>query len=122
MADIFMTQDDLKFINFIKSLSPFQARYPINWENWYTQFNIKLSEEVLELLQDKISWGWVSCCQILSEDFIRKFSDKVDFYYISKRKKLSEKFIKEFSHRLHYKYIPLCFFKINHEQSWQTFL
>lgn len=114
-----MTEYDLKFIEHINSLSSFDA---LNLEDFDTPFNGKLSEEVLELMQDKINWNWVSFSQNLSEDFMRKFSNKISFYYISRYQKLSRKFIEDFSNKLYLRYIPLCRLKINHEQNWQTFL
>jgi hypothetical protein len=117
--DKIMTKWDKKFIKYINSLSSFDALNPKTFE---TPFNKKLSEEVLELLQDKINWSWVSYSQILSEDFIRKFRSRVSFYYISRYQKLSEEFIEEFSDRIFLEDIPLCLMCKNHKQSWKTFL
>lgn len=114
-----MTEDDLKFIEYINSLSSFDALNPVSL---VTPFNNLLSEEVLEFMQDKINWSWGSYSQILSEDFIRRFRYWLDWYFISRYQKLSEKFIEDFSDWLYLKDIPLCLIFKNHPMQWQTFL
>ena len=71
---------------------------------------------------DKVDWINISYRQKLSKDFIREFSDKVSWDYFSSSQKLSEKFIRKFSDKLNFYYIPLCYFRINHERNWATFL
>ena len=66
---------------------------------------ITLSEEFMDLYEDKINWNMVSKFQRLSEDFIRKYQDRLNWTYISTYQKLSEKFIIEFRYKVNWRFV-----------------
>jgi hypothetical protein len=96
----------------------------IDW--FYISIHRNLPEEFIEKYSDKISdkinWDYVGREQKLSLKFMKKYANKLNWYYISYHQKLPIVFIKEFSDKIYFNYIPLCIFKVDHAQSWKTFL
>ena len=59
----------------------------VDWVSISHQY--RLSENFIQVFQNKVYWYFISACQKLSEDLIREFQNKVDWDYISANQKLS---------------------------------
>jgi hypothetical protein len=130
MRDIF--EKELKYYG---SLDKIYKRYPNidNYERaalsnagdkfWYSICADEvLSEEFMADFSDSLVWAGISCHQKLTEGFIEKFADKIDWVIASKYQKFSRKIIIKNINKLYLNKIPLCYFKIDHEMGWKTFL
>jgi hypothetical protein len=111
----------------LKKISPqhlgqIEKGLPPSWYNLSS--NYELSEEFIRKYKEKVYWYYIFTRQKLSVSFIIEFQyeAKVHLDYICICQKLSAKFIKEFSHKINFNYLPLCFFKIENQNSWKTFL
>ncbi len=68
------------------------------WE--YICWHEFLTEQQIELFQNKLDWDAISCCQILSESIIEKFKHKLNWDNILRFQALSESFIeKQFKYK-----------------------
>jgi len=63
------------------------------WE--YICWHEFLTEQQIELFQNKLDWDAISCCQILSESIIEKFKHKLNWDNILRFQALSESFIEK---------------------------